>query len=355
MAGMPHRLARMLRGRSVRSPLVLFGSSPFEAGGPDDHIDPSWSRLSALIREASLIHVHGLATYSLLRPELASKPFLVHIHGTPDRASGYLPAFPHVVATPDLLDDFPQATFIPNMIERTGLEASAPFSGAEPLRIFKSPSLHDKHQKLFAKMVGAVADRIGERMAYVAPAQPMPHRELCALRASCHISLDHLHGYYGLESLEALAQGLVAVNGLSAVNRRRVASVLGSAPPFAIAREPAAVGQLLITLVQEALTDPARFAARRAKGPAYMAQVHSEEALAELWLRTYRALEGTLDVLGGGDEQLRARPELDAGGSLSGSPPVLCRHLSSIPGSRLASRTSRGLATGGVAVPENWK
>ena len=47
------------------------------------------------------------------------------------------------------------------------------------------------------------------------------------------------------------------------------------------------------------------------------------------------------EVLGGIDEQLRARPEINAGGSLSGSPPVFCRHLSSISGSRLAPRVTR--------------
>lgn len=283
---MPYRLMRALNSTTdIRCRMLTLGGIHF----PTDVVDPPWGRCRQMIAEADVVHVHGLTTYGLFQKELQAGAFLVQIHGVPDRGVGFEPDVPHVVATPDLLQDFPGALFLPNLVLAADLPLSAPL-GAGPLRIFKSPSLHDKNQELFELFLGPIIQRLAPRVQYVAPPGPLPHAQLARLRASCQVSLDHLQGYYGLESLEALAQGLVAVNGASEQALSHLDALLGAPPPFAVAREPARLGQLLLRLVEQALGAPEQLARRRARGANFMARHYTVGRLVSWWRYLYEAL-----------------------------------------------------------------
>ncbi|MCA9672428.1 MAG: hypothetical protein KC503_42835 [Myxococcales bacterium] len=286
LAGMPSRLFRALHATGTPCRLVTYREGMFTS----DIVAPDRATLEAQIDAADVVHVHGMVTYDAVAPLLAGRAHVVHIHGDPDRQRGVAPPAPHVVSTPDLLDVFPAARFVPNLILPDELPLSAPLRPGEPLRIFKSPSLHDKHGALFAALLAPIQRRLGDRVRYVAPRALMPHAELTALRQSCHVSLDHLHGYYGLESLESLAQGLIAVNGADARCLDAVQAAVGERPPFAVARDPAEVGHLLLDLCQQALCDGARFAAQRARNVAFIAERYTPAALLAPWLAIYREL-----------------------------------------------------------------
>ncbi|MCC6751558.1 MAG: hypothetical protein IT371_28155 [Deltaproteobacteria bacterium] len=286
---MPFRLGRALRAQGVRCDAVMLDPRSFPPEHPEERVNPPWGETRRLIGEADVIHVHGLTTFALFEAELAGRPVLLHIHGDPDRRLALRLEVPQVVSTPDLLAPFPQAVYCPNLILPDELPLSAPLGGG-PLRIFKSPSLHDKHQELFAQLLDPILRQLPGRVVYVAPNSLMRAKALAQVRASCHVSLDHLHGYYGLESLEALAQGLVAVNGLSAQGRLRFTEAVGAPPPFAVARSVTEAGTLLVTLVEEALTRPERFAARRAAGVNFIQRYYRPERLVGRWLAMYAAV-----------------------------------------------------------------
>ena len=289
MAGMPHRLRQALDACDDVDCRMLTLASGFFF--PADVVNPTWGECQRMIAEADVVHVHGLSTYGLFQAELRHKPFLVHIHGVPDRGLSFCPDFPHVVATPDLMEDYPQALFLPNLVLNQELPPSAPL-GDGPLRVFKSPSLHPKNSDVFEVFMGPIIRHLAPQVQYVAPRRVMPHAELVKLRASCQISLDHLQGYYGLESLEALAQGMVAVNGASRQTMDRLSAVLGCPPPFAVAREPAQVGQLLLRLAQEALGDPRLLERRRQQGRRFMTEHYPSERLVRWWRHLYEATLG---------------------------------------------------------------
>jgi len=283
VAGMPYRLMRALEAASVPCRMVTIQRGLF----PFDILEPTWEQLGRLASEADVVHYHGVTTFRLLQPRVLARAVVVHIHGDPDRGKGIHLEVPHVVATPDLLQDFHRALFVPNLILPHDLPAS-PTLGPGPLRVFKSPSYHMKHQVMFASLMRPIVQRLAGRVEYVAPARPMLHADLVRLRASCHISLDHLHGYYGLESLESLAQGLIAVNGASDETLARFRQAVGTDPPFAVAHDASSCGVLLHELTEEALCAPARFEQRRARGPRFVREHYGPDRFVQAWLSIYR-------------------------------------------------------------------
>jgi hypothetical protein len=293
MAGMPLIMGRILKDIGIDGSVALGASriaAMFDTSGLDAHMVTSDAALEQLVASADVVQLHGLQTFFRHAPLLDGKKIVVHIHGAPDRGCGYQPAVPHVVATPDLLDDFPEGRYIPNAIVTDALISSRPL-GDGPLRVFKSPSLHDKNQAFFGQLMRTIGAHIGRRhLVYVAPRKLLAHADLIRLRASCHISLDHLHGYYGLESLESLAQGLIAVNGLSERNRKRFVEAIGHSPPFASAESEAAAAPLVLQLVESALVQRPAFEAHRAAGPAFIQEHYRAEQIAEIWQNLYQTL-----------------------------------------------------------------
>lgn len=286
---MPYRMMRALAAAGEQCQLLCLRADLF----PGDRVNPSWGHCRELMDRAEVVHVHGLTTFGLLEPELRGRAFLVHVHGGADRDEPCATTdFPHVVATPDLLQQYPRAVFMPNLVLSEDLPRARPL-GQGPVRVFKSPSCHPKHQQLCGQLMERIAGHLGPAaVQYVAPQGLMPHADLARLRASCQISLDHLHGYYGLESLESLAQGLVAINGATARCLEQVAQVVGQAPPFAVARDAESLAQLLVDLVLEALTEPARFCQRQARGPQFISRHYGVEQFVERWRELYRAAMG---------------------------------------------------------------
>lgn len=285
--GAPHRLHQALTSAGLDCDLVCLEPSPIPCGGEN----PSWARCLELIDQAQVVHLHGLETYGLLEPELRGRPFLVQVHNPGPPEVDLEPGLPLVVASPALQQRFTDAELMPHVIMSAQLPRSAPL-GSGPLRIFTSPTLPAEIRALYARFLEPVVAHLAPRVVHVAPVKESPPEQLAQLRASCHISLQRLDGDLDAETLEALAQGLVVVSGLSDVALARVAGLLGDHPPLERANQVAELGGLLVRLVQLALSNPVPFQRRRDRGPAFIRQRCDPTMATQRWINLYQATAG---------------------------------------------------------------
>ena len=114
--GTPQRLGRELRARGLECEVAIIGRGDFPRDSVHEHVDPSWGLLRHLIDWADLLHVQGFCAYAVLRKELGGKSFLVHARSHSEHSKGLSPNFPHVVSTPALLRELPEAVLIPDLI-----------------------------------------------------------------------------------------------------------------------------------------------------------------------------------------------------------------------------------------------
>ncbi|MCU0662521.1 MAG: hypothetical protein MUC50_09380 [Myxococcota bacterium] len=287
LAGVPSRMSRAMSQRGIDCRCVSYAPYFF----PCDIAEPPDSELPDLLGDFDLIHVHGLRTFKRYHREICCRPFLIHIHGYPDWGEPSPPGLPHVVATPDLLLDFPAAAYVPTMIILDELPLSAPLASGM-LRVWKSPSLHDKSSGFFSSVMEAVLKRFQSRIEYVNPQELMPHSKLRELRATCHVSFDQFNPYnrpriFGLESLESLTQGLIAINGACDEVLGVVERAVGQKPPFVVGSTLQELGKAIFEVLQMALLEPDSFEVRRAEGPRYMKAHWSEDLLLPQWKAVY--------------------------------------------------------------------
>lgn len=289
LAGMPYRMAKAARGLGYDARAITLFSGVF----PDDLVNPSWGEIRELIRRADVVHVHALTTYGMFERELRDKPFLVYIHGDPDRYSGFVPTFPHAVSTPDLLERFPQAVYRPCLILPDDLPPSASL-GAGPVRIFKCWTQHGslKRHHLMDKVMSEILKQYHARVEYVSPRAALDHDVHSRLRATCHIGFDQMTFGFGVESLEAMAQGLVAVNGSNDDFLRAFSEAIGASAPFAIARTVEELHALLVRLIEEALHEPAAFANRRRASVDFIREHYGLRDHMNAWTPLYQAAMG---------------------------------------------------------------
>jgi hypothetical protein len=264
---------------------------------PGDVVRPSYGELRRILDWADLVHVHGFVTWSSLLPELASKPVLVHYHGAPERGAGVHVPVPLLIATPDLAREYPEARFLPNFVLPEEVVARRPEHAALGIfRVFKSPSPHDKNREAFEVAASHARRVLGPRFRVVAPTDLLPHPVLQAVRATCDATFDHLHGYYGLESLEAMSQGIVAVNGCDEPCRIALRTFFGEDPPFERVRDERELGDRLIALGEMRLSTPSRFAALGHAARAFMERVWTPQRIASALLEVYREILSEKEV-----------------------------------------------------------
>jgi hypothetical protein len=208
----------------------------YRAGWPRDlHIPAmtSFEEIGSLLREADVFHFHMTADENLpvgpYRPRdfLRGKKVVHHHHGEPAFRSNPQ-AFADrelsrgrraLVSTPDLWRMYPRATWIPNCVpihegpylplaHRNGHNGGRFVVGHSPTR---------RDLKNTAEFLGACADLPGVTPLVI---ENLPHEECLRLKRRCDLFFDHMQGYYGISSLEALAQGVPTIAGLDDWNVR---------------------------------------------------------------------------------------------------------------------------------------
>ncbi|MEV8376981.1 hypothetical protein AB0P21_29835 [Kribbella sp. NPDC056861] len=186
------------------------------------------------------------------------------------------------VSTVDLLDDVPNATWLPVAID------PAPWAqAARPLFSTDLPVV--VHVPSSAQLKGS--DRIDEVLTDLASRglveyrriSGVTHSEMPAVIGDADIVVDQLRiGLYGVAAVEALAAGRLCVSYVGSAVRDRMRSLAGREVPI-VEADPDSLGAVLTDL----LSDRTAAAEQATAGPAFVAELHdgrrSAQALTE-WL-----------------------------------------------------------------------
>lgn len=185
--------------------------------------------LECALTSADVFHFHMTADETLrLGPFtpvnfLRGKAVVHHHHGHPDfranpgkyRAKYAALGRSHLlVSTPDLLHLLPEAHWQPNLVPESDPDyLPLDDKPGTPVRVAHSPTRKDLKntddlltvmRELHERGTGLALDLIDDA----------PHTDCLRRKRRCHIAFDHMQGYYGMSSLESLAQGVPVVAGL---------------------------------------------------------------------------------------------------------------------------------------------
>ncbi|MEW5772164.1 MAG: glycosyltransferase family 1 protein [Thermodesulfobacteriota bacterium] len=259
--------------------------------------------LEDLLRRSDVLHFHMTADEHLqlgpFRPAdyLAGKALVHHHHGHPDfrgNPEKYQDKYRRLgrknllVSTPDLLKKLPAARWQPNLVmvnePRYTPPARTDADWAGPLRLAHSPTRRDLKN---TDELLALAQRMGEAMR-LDLIDDAPHAECLRRKKAAHACFDHMQGYYGMSSLEALSLGLATIAGLDdwcAGHIREFAGV--DDLPWLVARD----GDELERTLGDLARDPALRRATGEAGRRFMLERWSDEKVAQRLDGFYRTLE----------------------------------------------------------------
>ncbi len=184
--------------------------------------------LAALLDASDVFHFHMTADeHTALGPLvpadfMAGKALVHHHHGHPDfrdnkgkYAAKYaaLGRANLLVSTPDLLHLLPEARWQPNLVpvRDTAYTPGARDNGywEGPLRLTHSPTRRDlKNTDEMQSIVAGLGDAVDLDLM-----DDVPHAQCLRRKRSAHACFDHMQGYYGMSSLEAMSLGLATLAG----------------------------------------------------------------------------------------------------------------------------------------------
>jgi hypothetical protein len=206
-----------------------------------------------LLKDADIIHFHLLADESIqlgpvkVKQYIDEKKIVHHHHGHPHfRANPefyrekYRPLKRTVlVSTPDLLHLLPEARWQPNLvpIEDPLYLPSHPSSNGV-VRVGQAPTRKDLKNTLeLIHVMERLQSALEDRRLELDIIENCLYRECLKRKNQCHIIFDHMHGYYGISSLESLSQGKPVIAGLDDWNIQCIKDFTGAdALPWIIAR-----------------------------------------------------------------------------------------------------------------------
>ncbi|WP_246287837.1 glycosyltransferase [Desulfolutivibrio sulfoxidireducens] len=258
--------------------------------------------LAGVLEAADAFHFHMLADEHMPLGPLTAAPFLAgkavvhHHHGHPVFRSNPrmfqekyrdLGRANLLVSTPDLLRLLPGARWQPNLVPQNApLYRPSPRATDGRVRLGHSPTRKDI--KNTADLV-AVHARLAAEMPWLdlEVVDDVPHVECLARKQACDMVFDHMQGYYGMSSLEALSQGLPTIAGLDDWNLAAIRDFFQRDDlPWVVAR----TREELETVVRRLALDPDE---RRRIGRAsrrFMETAWSEKRLAASWSAVYENL-----------------------------------------------------------------
>ncbi len=229
------------------------------------------AEVEALFRGADVLHFHMTADERLpfgpFLPKdfMAGKKIVHHHHGHPDfrgNPEKYRKKYRDLgrknllVSTPDLLRLLPGARWQPNLVPVDAPDYLPPAGEeAPPLRVAHSPTRKDlKNTDDFIRVCGELRDE--GVPAFVSDIIELtPHRECLARKRRAAVVFDHMQGYYGVSSLEALSQGRPVIAGLDDFNLEHVRAFAEvdrvSDVPWVLARTPEQLKDRLRALLRD--------------------------------------------------------------------------------------------------------
>ncbi|MFF0338706.1 hypothetical protein [Kribbella sp. NPDC004875] len=196
-----------------------------------------------------------------------------------------LPVF---VSTVDLLDDVPNATWLPVAIDPARWQQSAQplFAGPKPVVAHVPSNAKLKGTQEIDEVLNDLQDR---GLVEYRRITGVPHHEMPAVIGAADIVVDQLHiGLYGVAAAEALAAGRIVVSYVGDAVRRRVRTLTGREVPI-VEADPDTLGDVLAGLI----ADRDAAAERAAAGPGFVAELHDGRRSAEV-LRSWLIPKETL-------------------------------------------------------------
>ncbi len=259
--------------------------------------------LEQVLRQADVFHFHLVCDESIqLGPFtpaqfMRGKAIVHHHHGHPDFRGD--PLFFQdkyrrlgrknlLVSTPDLLPKLPGAVWQPNFVPQD-MACYAPDPRQDDQRVILAHSPTRKDLKNTDDLL-AIYERLAPDFPELALdiIENTPHAECLLRKQRCDIFFDHMQGYYGMASLEALAQGRPVIAGLDGFNIGNIREFFACASlPWIIARD----NNALETTLRDLLRDPeAREQAGR-EARSFMERVWTEKRVINALASFYDTLQ----------------------------------------------------------------
>ncbi len=199
--------------------------------------------VAALLESADVFHFHMTADEDLTFCGLCPRDFLKnkivvhHHHGHHDFRSNprkFQQKYKErkrrklLVSTPDLLHLLPGARWQPNIVPLFDpLYRPMPGKPESPVKVAHSPTRKDlKNTDEFLAVMRRVRAEGGDVALELI--ENTAHLECLRKKRRCHILFDHLQGYFGVSSLEALSQGLCVIAGLDDWNQAVIREFTGA-------------------------------------------------------------------------------------------------------------------------------
>lgn len=175
-----------------------------------------------------------------------------------------------LVSTPDLLKLHPEATWIPNPVPLDDPRLQPVAKRNPRVRVGHSPTRVElKNTDDFI----AATERLDLERVII---QNTAWEQCLETKRGCDLFFDHMQGYYGMSSLEALAQGVPTIAGLDDWNIDHLKDFTGADDlPWVIARDRAALRAAIRSLAH----DPAARAAIGAASRRWMERYWTEESI----------------------------------------------------------------------------
>jgi hypothetical protein len=196
-----------------------------------------------------------------------------------------LPVF---VSTVDLLDDVPDAQWLPVAIDPAPWQQAARplFTGERPVVVHVPSHAQLKGTDRIDAVLTALHD---SGVLEYRRVTGVPHSGMPAVIGDADIVVDQLRiGLYGVAAAEALAAGRIVVSYVGDAVRHRVRSLTGREVPI-VEADPDTLGDVVTGLI----ADRDAAAERAAAGPAFVTELHdgnrSAEALTS-WLSSKETL-----------------------------------------------------------------
>ena len=205
--------------------------------------EAGWAEVEDLLRTSDVFHFHMTADEDIelgpFRPRdfMRGKIIVHHHHGHPDfreNPEKYRQKYKArgrrnlLVSTPDLLKLLPEAKWQPNLVPVDD-PLYTPLENKSEERVVVCHSPTRKDLKNTDEFMAAMRALEGNAFLPVETRliERTPHKDCLRLKRESHILFDHLQGYYGVASLEALSQGLCVVAGLDEWNKRHIREYFG--------------------------------------------------------------------------------------------------------------------------------
>lgn len=245
MAGAPHRFVNLINRYTKHvAKLIIERDFVFKFWCGQKINRDNKNEIPEALSNADILHFHGARNFDRRKilgfnidHFIKKKPLCLHYHGSPMREhpKQYQRANkPLLVSTPELLHIFRGATFFPNLIDETNRKlypAKTSKNGA--LAICHHFSLHTKLKNtgLYSEIQRHYRNNKDIKLGFLTR---QPHADANKARALYDIVFDHLQGYYGIISLEAMAQNIGVINGCKKNVMEILTKFLGASPPFII-------------------------------------------------------------------------------------------------------------------------